>query len=413
MVVTCKLKGVNTKKQTGHVFITALIILAFGSLTLTPLLGFIGTGLRAGTIFENQTEKLYAADAGIEDASWHIKNAGTQISGGVPGDYDGISYIDGDGTVSGYLPPYQKYDQYGDPIPDAKYNSVKYDIAESLNGAVVEVRITNVGGGIYYVTSTATTPDDGETVVTAWVNDITVSVTGDFSGITDNAITSHGGYTIQGGQSGVTPGEGEEHGPTSYYAGDWPTPEQLATLYYEDVEDATPYSLSKLDIKDYSSTGIGPFYRDGILTIESSAHGETLVLNDTVYITGDTVIKDNFILDMNGQTIFVESPTAGYALEVMPQVTITGSGCIIAVGSIKFSPTISSNADDYILVLSVSGKTYMQPGGDFYGTLAGQTEVYLQNGTMTWTNPSTTGIDLNFPGYIYERYWGILSYKIN
>jgi hypothetical protein len=57
---------------------------------------------------------------------------------------------------------------------------------------------------------------------------------------------------------------------------------------------------------------------------------------------------------------------------------------------------MNSSPNDYILVMSVTGMTYMQPNGDFYGTLAGATEVWIQNGSATWTEPDEGGI--NFPG---------------
>jgi Tfp pilus assembly protein PilX len=58
------------KRQNGHVFITALIILVLGTFLLVPLLGFMSTGLKTSQAFEEETYLLYAADAGIEDALW-------------------------------------------------------------------------------------------------------------------------------------------------------------------------------------------------------------------------------------------------------------------------------------------------------------------------------------------------------
>ncbi|MDX9802766.1 MAG: hypothetical protein RBS96_01885 [Dehalococcoidales bacterium] len=109
------IKGFN-KSQNGHVFITALIILALGSAMLAPLLGFIGTGLKTGQAFEEQTDLLYAADAGIEDAIWQINNYGAGIIDETPGTYSGESYVLGEGTASG-LPPYLIYEEENaDPI---------------------------------------------------------------------------------------------------------------------------------------------------------------------------------------------------------------------------------------------------------------------------------------------------------
>ncbi|MFA5450936.1 MAG: hypothetical protein WC231_02960 [Dehalococcoidales bacterium] len=101
-------------KQNGHVFITALIILVLGTLTLTPLMGFMGTGLKTGQAFEEQTDLLYAADAGIEDAIWQIQNGGEGVIDGAPGFFDSEP-VEVPVPVLG-LPPYIVYEDGSDVI---------------------------------------------------------------------------------------------------------------------------------------------------------------------------------------------------------------------------------------------------------------------------------------------------------
>ena len=60
--------------ETGQALILALILLLLGSLMIAPLLGFMGSGLEAGQAYEARMAEVYAADAGIEDALWKIKN---------------------------------------------------------------------------------------------------------------------------------------------------------------------------------------------------------------------------------------------------------------------------------------------------------------------------------------------------
>jgi len=62
------------RDETGQAFILALIMLLLGGLIMAPLLGFMGTGLKAGQAYEERMAELYAADAGIEDAILKIKN---------------------------------------------------------------------------------------------------------------------------------------------------------------------------------------------------------------------------------------------------------------------------------------------------------------------------------------------------
>ncbi len=59
--------------EVGQAFILVLIFLALGSLTLVPTLTHISTALKTGEIYEENTNALYTADAGIEDGLWRIK----------------------------------------------------------------------------------------------------------------------------------------------------------------------------------------------------------------------------------------------------------------------------------------------------------------------------------------------------
>ena len=366
------------KDETGKAMVLALIFLVVGGLVLTPLLGLMSTGLLAGQVYERKMDELYAADAGVEDAIIKINDQVEELPG----------------------PPCGG----GDP------ESWCYSIAD-VNGKSLEVTITYVNNLTYQVESIAT-GNGSQTEIEAYVT--RTVITADYSGIGDNVITSPCDYTLQG-PSQVNPPEGEEHGPVGNYSGDWPTAEVLSYVYWEDVEDEIPYAFDILDVKDYAA-GFGPLYRDGTLEIKNTGTaGLTVQLNDTVYVTGETLIgmtNQDFTLDLNEQTIFIEDATGAapvddpcnpssnqYALRIGTKCTLTGAGCIIAVGSIEFKPNLDCSPTDHIFVLSVRGETYMQPNGEFYGTLAGLADVHIQNGDANWVDPSGAG--LNFP-YLAE-----------
>ena len=123
--------------------------------------------------------------------------------------------------------------------------------------------------------------------------------------------------------------------------------------------------------------------------------GLTLKLTDTVYVTEDTTIGStghNFILDLNGHAIFVESPSLGEgkeALEIGGQVTtVLGPGAIIAVGDIYFAPGGDAGSnEEAVFIFSVSGTTRLQPSGTFYGAVAGNFYVQVHSGeepTLTY-----------------------------
>jgi hypothetical protein len=59
--------------ETGMALIIVLILLLLGSLTIIPVLSHLHTALETGELYEEKTERLYTADAGIEDGLWRIK----------------------------------------------------------------------------------------------------------------------------------------------------------------------------------------------------------------------------------------------------------------------------------------------------------------------------------------------------
>lgn len=364
------------RNQKGQAMILAVILLVVGGLAVASSLSYMGTGLFVGQVYEAKTEELYAADAGVEDAVWKIQR----------------------GEVA--LCPNQ---------------STNYTI-DDVNGKNVTVTITYVANTTGNKTITLTyqiesiaTGDSGETKIVAYVDATTVSA--NYSGIMDNVVTSPCEYDLQG-PTQVNPPEGEEHGPEANYTGDWPTAEAFSDMYWDDVV-GYPYGSDYLDVKDYGD-GIGPLYRNGTLDIENTGTaGLTVTLNGTVYVTGDTQIGQtdkDFILDLNEHTIFIESDTGAaplddpcnpeenqYALRIGGKCTLTGSGCIIAVGGIEFKPNMSCNETDFIFVLSIRGTTYMQPNGDFYGSLAGLAEVNIQNGEAYWWDAPFINEGFNYP----------------
>jgi len=103
-----------TSDETGQVLILVLVLLVLGTLTIIPVLSHIGTALKTGAVYEEKTNKLYAADAGIEDAIWQIQ-------------FDRLPILFDD--------PNYAYDF------DA---SCSYELDDTINGLTVNVTIENV-----------------------------------------------------------------------------------------------------------------------------------------------------------------------------------------------------------------------------------------------------------------------------
>jgi len=77
--------------EKGGVIMLVMVLLVVGGLVLTPLLGLMTTGLLSGQVYEKKTDELYAADAGVDDALWRIKNVGLAACFG---DYSEYDYVD-------------------------------------------------------------------------------------------------------------------------------------------------------------------------------------------------------------------------------------------------------------------------------------------------------------------------------
>ena len=408
------------RDERGAALALTIVLLLVGGLIIAPVMAHMGTGIKAGEVHERLMDETYAADAGIEYALWTMV-AEEDVPNLTKCEEIGFSYV---------APPFE------------------------LNGRIVRVQAQFVRRhpddtqrGIFKITSEVFPldvdfeSDPPPTPLTTIVSHVEAREGAplDFSGILDHVITSRCDYVLQGGQMSVSPGEGEENGPVKNYPGAWPTAEQLSNWYFSDV-DGHDYDGDNLIDLAGSDMERGPLFIDNaedllqILNSVNPKNGDpTLTLTNTLYITGDTDIgqtSHEFTLNLNGHAIFVESATGAapedepcnpgnqYALRIGDKVTITGSGVIIAVGNIELKPNFQGSDNDYLLVMSVSGKTYMQPSGQFYGTLAGTSEVYLQNATATWTDPS--GRPLNFPigdeeddDWADWDHWSVTSYIIN
>ena len=372
------------RDEKGAALVMVLILLLISGLIIGPLLSYMGTGLITGEVYEMRTDELYAADAGVEDAIWKIQHPGE----------------------AGYL-------------PCSPGNPPRVYTITDINGKDVEVTIEYIGEGNYRITSTAVTDDGGGTVADITGTQIDAYITplsSNYTGLLDNVITSRNEIDYPPHPDINYP---EGHGPVEYYTGPWPTPEILADFYWEDVAGLASYGSDTIDLEG-EDDWIGPFYRDGELEITNSSNTPaTLTLTGTVYITGDTLITPNkeMTLDLNGQTIFVASNSSDpqKALWIGGQCTILGPGVIIAVGDVYFEPNIPVGMTDPIFIMSVSGETTLQPGGDFYGAVAGSVEVDLQPGTSVNYPPGgfEEG-DLNFPGFTEDKsiYYSIESWKV-
>lgn len=101
--------------QKGQALTMVLAFMLLSSLTITPLLSFLGTTLETNRLYEVKTDTLYAADAGIEDAIWQIK-------------YDNLETLLTD-------PAYDEYDFS---------SNWTYNLSEQINDEETSINIKNI-----------------------------------------------------------------------------------------------------------------------------------------------------------------------------------------------------------------------------------------------------------------------------
>jgi hypothetical protein len=371
-----------TRDEGGQAMVLAVILLLVGGLIVASLLSFMGTGLLVNPVYEGRVAELYAADAGVEDAAWKIQRGETPVCPGYP--------------------------------------IWSYNISD-VNGKVVKVTIEYLGEGTYRITSIAITDDGGDTAsisattVEAYVSPLVM----DFSALLDHAIVSYDTIGVKPGDVvngdvwlpdedylSIQPSSTEPEAVINGEVKDeddmtitWPTVEQLSGYYLDQVDPSNPYPYNSIDIK--YTKNIGPCYIEGDFVVDNTGDPDTLVLDGTVYINDNndnngnvdflqSGTSHNYTVDLNGHTIFAEG-SIGFPSHV---VSVSGPGCIIAVGDIDFQPSIAG--DDFVLVMSITGTVNFQPSGEFTGCVAGNTHVQLQpNCTINWIDPEGKGI--NFP----------------
>lgn len=390
------MKGVIGGQKGAAALTLVLILLVLGGLILTPLLGLMSTGLMAGQVYERKTDELYAADAGVEDAMWRIK-------------YESIPA--GSWETSGDRPGWQVYD-YPDLL---SVGGKSVDVVVYRKDWDPQVCVENL---TYQILSTAATDDEGGTaaIVSSTTIESYVDAQYTLANLFNNAITSLGDVTIKPGSTvngtvqygdggTLSDPKGGINGATineTYQ--NWPTFEDLFTIYWNQVKNLTAYTANTINIPAGTSQSdpyiIGPLRAEpsgGTLTIDGAGW---IAFNGTVYVKGNLDSKPHSgqNINLNGATIFADG-----TIYTWPKIALTGSGCIIAKLDITFQPSMESNPDDFVFVMSIEGKVHFQPAhGTFYGSLAGDVTVELWPGTGLVWHPLGEGVDINFPISDYQ-----------
>jgi hypothetical protein len=378
------------KGESGQVLPLVLILLVLGSTIMVGTLTYASTSLKTGSVTEDRSKQLYAADAGIRYALWHLIN-----------DFNNMLFD--------HSPP-----SAGDSLI-SPYSITVNDKATIVN--VECVRNENFSR-IFKITSTAS-GSDSQTTIESYVAKV--------SGLWENAATSGVNVDILWG--GDTTIEGPVIYP--YDTSMWPfAAGDLRTLYQGQA--GSPNSATVWDVSQPGKDIIGPLYStplSGTLDIlnTSTTLTPTVFLgngapppggaNGTVFVNGNLTIGKSgskpFTLDLNSNTIYITGD-----LLIDASCSLVGPGCIVAEGQIHFFPNLSTaSADDFLFLMSLSNVSYsveFKPNGTFYGSIAGVLDISLQPGNgLIHTDPPIDGLnflldDSNLPGV-----WPIRTWQIN
>jgi hypothetical protein len=368
-------KNIN-KQEHGHVLILlVLIIFAFSSFAMVPLMNFVRTGIVTAKNTGLHTQEIYAAEAGVRDGIWKIQRV-----------YPGLPVKDGE-------PP------------------LEYTTSDNINGSSVDTDISWISWETYRIHSLATNLKTGHKITID--SDLCIDPTGglDLTAFTKDAMTSPGEIRTFPGDKiyGDVRVEHTENitGPGVVY-GDitegpitgWPTEDLLEMYFLRQVDTSSPYSSSTIDVSIPAQRGhlYAAGYSNGNYVITGSAE-----LTGVIFVEGNLTFDQNADIYLNGYTIFVTG-NIGFG----PQAALNGPGAIIAMGSITFSPNVTPS---YIFVMSVHSWVDFLPSGEFVGAVCGHEYIKIKpTGIITWQDPGIG--NLNMPG-LYNTINTISTWKIH
>jgi hypothetical protein len=353
----------TSNREAGQALVFVTLVLALAMLVLPSFLNFMGGAGRAAQIREDRMLKVYAADAGIEEAYHRV----------LSGDYT----VPGDFTI------------------------------EDVNGYAVDVEITS-DSGMYKAVATSTGYEGANASIESYFGSAS------YTDFLDSVISSEGEITIQPNTmvignltSNVEPDiKGTHVGNVSTNVPSWPEPGELGEWYSDLLAEqgggACDYE-GLVNVDGNVTLVYGPCETSGDLEFKTGVgNGGNVSLNGVLYVAGDFVMNKNLGLYLNGNTIYVEgSITFATAGQQENAVQLHGPGCLIAEGDVIFNPKPATD-ESFIFVMSVSGEIHAKPMGNFWGSFAGNTEVFINPlYTLQWMPYPTdenNEADLDFPG---------------
>ena len=334
--------GTQIRNELGYALPAVLVMLVLGALIIVPSLSLLDTSLNANRVIDEEDISVYAADAGIQYAMWHVRP-----------DYDG----DFESPSTG--------------------EEVTLDFPETIRGYAVAISISNVtdgGNTTYQIISTAT-KDSRDTNIVSYV-----SITPSTDGISpfDYALCSLDGDIVLEGQSETDADEvqgGDIYAVGNIYLNGQSSVngDAIATgtvnkdphAYIAGAEiegDTNPPSISDIDTNSYKSETLA-------IDCESIPDAVSSWSNPA----GDYIDPVRVIVDMNisgsGNWIFYDKVCVGRDLNISGFANVTFIGPVKVQGDINISTNGTVSFEDTVYVgddLVISSITTINLGNTVY-----------------------------------------------
>ena len=348
--------------ESGRVLVWTLVILGLGSLLIPPLLASISTNLFASRTIEEGLKEQYAADAGVENALWHLA-------------YGGLVLKDGQ----------------EESLPEFTINIDK----------TVIVTVTNEGNNIYKITSTAK-----DTVIRSYVE---YSPGGNLE-IYKGALVSAGKITLAqgctvdgdiryGSDSTFTYQEPFTHTNGSEIPGDieFPPTDEFAQTYKDEALAGGTYTgTMTID----SSCSLGPLYITGDLNVGMN---HVVTLGGTIYVEGSIKVQKDSEFTGSGSIVAVGDI---YMQKVTGFGTDSDSVIMSLLGGVSFDKAANLEA----LIYAPNGLIYFDKDSSVVGGVVGA-EIYAKKLELFAYDASFyDGFEL--PGY-EDPGFRVRTYNIN
>jgi len=266
------------KEERGFALPFVFILLLVGVILMPQIAGMVGVGVVSGSMYDEKSEELYAADAGATDAMWLLAQHTQE-------EMEILIQSEEDGDPQKYI----------------------YELPETVNDKAVYYEIMVDGDEGYIIESTATAPDGSSTTIEVWcihpedhpnVKFSTGSLDGELriaadmgtelepvNIYADGNIKIQSASTVVWGNAYYTPGHTIDVDKGAFFSGETieTRPLQMEDGYLPDITDDTLWTLWDDDYTVSGTQILGWMHITGKLTIGG---GATLILTGPIWVDG-------------------------------------------------------------------------------------------------------------------------------